>query len=58
MSGNAKGRFSMLRGTRKVQNDIDVFFDTVSDATEVFGRLLRIYLQESDTNENFDRSLP
>ncbi len=57
MNGNAKGRFSMLRGTRKVQNDIDVFFDTVSDATDVFGRLLRIYLQESDTNENFDRSL-
>ncbi len=57
MNGNTKGRFSMLRGTRKVQNDIDVFFDTVGDATEVFGRLLRIYLHEPDSHEAFDQTL-
>lgn len=47
----------MLRGTRKVQNDIDVFFDTVSDATEVFGRLLRAYLKGPDSAEAFDTAL-
>ncbi len=57
MSNNMQGRFSMFRGTRKVQNDIDVFFDTVGDATDVFGRLLRLYLLEPDAKEVFDRTL-
>lgn len=43
----------MLGGTRKVQNQIDDFFDKVGDATTLFVHLLKLYLQEGTPSDQF-----
>lgn len=50
-------RLSPLRGTRKVQNDIDLFFDKVGDATTLFSRLVKEYLRENGPSDHFNQTL-
>lgn len=57
MSRSPNKRFSPLGGTRKVQNDIDVFFDRVGDATTLFMQLVKEYLQENRPTERFNNTL-
>lgn len=52
-----KKRFFTLGATRKIQNDIDTFFDKVGDATTVFGRLVKIYLREGGASESYSQTL-
>ncbi len=57
MSKSANRRFSPLGGTRKVQNDIDLFFDKVGDATTLFVQLVKQYLDEADSPERIKNIL-
>lgn len=57
MSRSPNKRFSPLGGTRKVQNDIDLFFDKVGDATTLFGQLVKEYLEENRPSDRFNQTL-
>jgi len=57
MSRSSNRRFSPLGGTRKVQNDIDLFFDRVGDATTLFVQLLKQYLEEPNSPDRIRQTL-
>ena len=54
---DTKKNFSLLGNSRKVQHDIDHFLDLISDATDMFETLLKIYLREGKPTEEFENTL-
>ena len=54
---DVKKHLSPLGNSRKVQHDIDHFLDLISDATDTFEILLKIYLREGKPTEEFENTL-
>ena len=57
MNKSTAKRFTLLGGTRKVQNNIDIFFDKVGDASTIFTKLVKTYLQENGPSDDFHQAL-
>ena len=52
-----RDKASLLGNSRKIAHAIDDFFDHVSDASDIFARLLDVYLREGKPSEEFEQNL-
>ena len=52
-----RDKTTLLGNSRKIANDIDDFFDHVSDASDVFTKLLDVYLKVGKPSEEFEQNL-
>lgn len=54
---DSKKRFSLLGGTRAVQNDIDLFFSKIGDGTTLFVQILRYYFEAKPLSDRFTQTV-
>ncbi len=54
---HTKKHLSLLGKNFKIRDDIDQFFDLVSDSPDLFGKLLKVYLRNGKPTEEFEACL-